>query len=93
MGLNIRYIAHKTIRPEANTQNLVRPNTCGRVVTGFKNDFYLFHFIFQDKDANLGAAHEEEREEKSGEQGKIAFFCGNPMVEIIQGIIHIYKNK
>lgn len=26
-------------------------------------------------------------------QGKIAFFCGNPMVEIIKGIIHIYKNK
>jgi len=35
------------------------------------------------------AAHGEEREEK----GKIAFFCGNPMVEVIKGIIHIYKNK
>jgi len=36
----------------------------------------------------------EEREEKLSEQhGKISFFCGNPMVEIIKGIIHIYKNK
>lgn len=39
------------------------------------------------------AVHAEEREEKVGGQGKIAFFCGNPMVEIIKGIIHIYKNK
>ncbi|XP_020613706.1 BRCA1-associated protein-like [Orbicella faveolata] len=38
---------------------------------------------------NSDAAHGEEREEK----GKVAFFCGNPMVEIIKGIIHIYKNN
>lgn len=36
----------------------------------------------------------EEREEKLNDQhGKISFICGNPMVEIIKGIIHIYKNK
>lgn len=45
--------------------------------------------LFDVKDA----VHAEEREEKVGGQGKIAFFCGNPMVEIIKGIIHIYKNK
>ena len=33
------------------------------------------------------------KNEKCGGLGKIAFFCGNPMVEIIKGIIHIYKNK
>lgn len=36
----------------------------------------------------------EEKEEKHTDQhGKIAFFCGNPMVEVIKGIIHIYKNN
>lgn len=36
----------------------------------------------------------EEKEEKHGnQQGRIAFFCGNPVVEILKGIIHIYKNK
>ena len=50
-------------------------------------------FYFEDKDTNLDSAHGDEKEEKSVGQGKIAFFCGNPMVEIIQGIIHIYKNK
>ncbi|XP_068680875.1 BRCA1-associated protein-like isoform X1 [Montipora foliosa] len=36
----------------------------------------------------------EEKEEKhTDQQGKIAFFCGNPMVEVIKGIIHIYKNN
>lgn len=43
-----------------------------------------------DKEAIM----KEEREEKLSDQhGKISFFCGNPMVEIIKGIIHIYKNK
>lgn len=37
---------------------------------------------------------QEEKEDKYGDQhGKVAFFCGNPMVEVIKGIIHIYKNK
>lgn len=53
----------------------------------------LASFYFEDKDTNLDSAHGDEKEEKSVGQGKIAFFCGNPMVEIIQGIIHIYKNK
>lgn len=48
-------------------------------------NYQLFINLFDVKDA----AHGEEQEEK----GKIAFFCGNPMVEIIKGIIHIYKNK
>ncbi|KAJ7388720.1 hypothetical protein OS493_035998 [Desmophyllum pertusum] len=39
------------------------------------------------------AALKEQKEEKGGGHGKIAFFCGNPMVEIIKGIIHIYKNN
>lgn len=43
-----------------------------------------------DKEAIM----KEEREEKLSDQhGKISFFCGNPMVEIIKGIIHIYKNN
>ena len=55
--------------------------------------FLLASFYFEDKDTNSDSAHGDEKEEKSVGQGKIAFFCGNPMVEIIQGIIHIYKNK
>ena len=51
----------------------------------FYNIIIVIVNLFDVKDA----AHGEEREEK----GKIAFFCGNPMVEIIKGIIHIYKNK
>lgn len=51
------------------------------------------HARSSDKDTNLDSAHGDEKEEKSVGQGKIAFFCGNPMVEIIQGIIHIYKNN
>lgn len=39
------------------------------------------------------ALDKDERATTSDFQGKIAFFCGNPMVEIIKGIIHIYKNK
>ena len=39
------------------------------------------------------AVKEEKEEKHSDQQGRIAFFCGNPMVEIIKGIIHIYKNK
>ena len=51
----------------------------------FYNIIIVIVNLFDVKDA----AHGEEREET----GKIAFFCGNPMVEIIKGIIHIYKNK
>jgi len=47
-----------------------------------------------EKENVKGAAVKEEKEEgHSDQQGKIAFFCGNPMVEIIKGIIHIYKNN
>lgn len=51
------------------------------------------HATSGDKDTNLDSGHGDEKEEKSGGQGKVAFFCGNPIVEIIQGIIHIYKNN
>lgn len=56
-----------------------------------REHFYLFYniIIIFDLFGVKDAAHGEEREEK----GKIAFFCGNPMVEVIKGIIHIYKNK
>lgn len=50
-------------------------------------------FQNEDKDTNLDSGQGDEKEEKSGGQGKVAFFCGNPIVEIIQGIIHIYKNN
>jgi len=54
----------------------------------------LCFYFFQEKENVKGAAVKEEKEEgHSDQQGKIAFFCGNPMVEIIKGIIHIYKNK
>ena len=57
----------------------------------FVHATFLF---FQEKKDVKGAAVKEEKEEgHSDQQGKIAFFCGNPMVEIIKGIIHIYKNK
>ncbi|XP_068678802.1 BRCA1-associated protein-like isoform X2 [Montipora foliosa] len=43
-----------------------------------------------EKKAIMKGKKEEKHTDK---QSKIAFFCGNPMVERIMGIIHIYKNN
>lgn len=51
-------------------------------------------YLCQGKEDVKNAIVKEEKEEKHGnQQGRIAFFCGNPVVEILKGIIHIYKNK
>ena len=54
---------------------------------------YLVYLCQGKEDVKNAAVKEEKEEKHSDQQGRIAFFCGNPMVEIIKGIIHIYKNK
>ncbi|KAK3737456.1 hypothetical protein QZH41_008333, partial [Actinostola sp. cb2023] len=50
------------------------------------------------QDAEVSASKKEESESSKSEEtsqwlGKIGFFSGNPTVETVKGILHIYKNN